>query len=186
MPTYLFINFNFKPWIFLAKSRKITSFWKDLLTILYSWNFSLHLSNKCQSWGCCESFLTVEVSNLSSDDLHYMWKFLVNSLLLKYLNKIDMTPGDSGVRRKKFRGVQGYGRLSRGCEGRSPRTPENFRKCAKMQYFRQFCKEFQKPVLNFLAFGRKTQFVGEILRNFEDFWWKFKKLNFIYFGKICC
>ena len=79
----------------------------------------------------------------------------------------------SGVRRKKFRGVQDYG-WSRRDRGESPRTPENFRKFGKnfvrklqkLHYFSILFNTFKIPALHFSAFGRKTQFAVEILRRF--------------------
>ena len=79
-----------------------------------------------------------------------------------------------GRTREIFRGVQSYGRPRRGSGGGAPRTPENFRKfakkiiqeIAKMHYFNLFFKKFQNQALHFRAFGRKTQLVGKILRNF--------------------
>ena len=75
----------------------------------------------------------------------------------------------SGVRRKKFRRVQGYGRPRRGSGGGAPRTPENFRKFAKkflkkiekMHYLGRIFNKFNKPCVNFRALGRKTQSVGK-------------------------
>ena len=75
---------------------------------------------------------------------------------------------------------------------------ENFRKFAKISrrkmqnccIFAYFAKKLQNHALNFRAFGRKTQFVGEILRKF----WKFSKIckkfpkkmaKMLYFSLFC-
>ena len=83
-----------------------------------------------------------------------------------------MTVQGSGVLRKKFRGVQGYGRPSRGSGGLSPPDAGEFsnifekflKKIPKSSIFAYFAKKFQNPALIFRAFGRETQLVGEILR----------------------
>ena len=60
---------------------------------------------------------------------------------------------------------------------RSPRTPESFRKFAKIfhkkiaknaLFWPIFQRKFKNPALNFRAFGRKT-IVGTFLENFENF-----------------
>ena len=75
----------------------------------------------------------------------------------------------SGVRRKKFRGVQGYGRPCMGSGGGAPpgrrRIFENLqkyflRKLQKCIILAYLSKKFNKPCVNFFAFGRKTQIVG--------------------------
>ena len=48
-----------------------------------------------------------------------------------------------------------------------------------MQYFRLFYKDTSKRALNSHAFGRKTQLVGEILRDFNEN--SIEKLNFYLF-----
>ena len=52
-----------------------------------------------------------------------------------------------------------------------------------MHSFSIFSKTFNKPCVNFCAFGRKTLIVGKFWENFEIFWWKFyRKIEFfIYF-----
>ena len=65
-------------------------------------------------------------------------------------------------------------RPRRGSGGGAPRTRENFRKLAKIPeencknccIVGYFAKKLQNHALNFRAFGRKTQLVGEILRKF--------------------
>ena len=57
-----------------------------------------------------------------------------------------------------------------------------------MHYFCIFFKKFNKPCVNFFAFGRKTQIVGKFSENLDSFWWKFYwKIAFLfyfYFGKF--
>ena len=100
----------------------------------------------------------------------------------------------SGVRRKKFRGVQGYGRPRRGSGGEPPRTPENFRKfakiflkkIAKMHYFSlSFKKNLTNHTLIFLAFGLKAQIVGQLWENCESFDENsIEILNFLLFKRL--
>ena len=116
----------------------------------------------------------------------FQLKISLNSL------NVDM---HSGVRRKNFRGFQGYGRPRRGCGGGAPLTPENFRKfainflkkIAKMHYFSIFFKKVNNHALIFRAFERKLQIVWKFWENFGNFWWKFNwKIEFLYiFGKSC-
>ena len=106
---------------------------------------------------------------------------------------------DSGVRRKKFRGVQGRGSglvEGRGRRGSPPdagefskfckKIPEE--NCKKMLYFRLFCKKNSKPCVKFSRVWTKKQLFGEILRKSWKFWMKIQWKNwiFIYFAKICC
>ena len=93
-----------------------------------------------------------------------------------------------GLRRKKFRGVQGRGSGPvRGPGSGAPRTPENFRKFAKnsrrklqkMLYFRLFWKKFRNHALNFGAVGRKPQLFWENLRKFWNFLMKIQWKNWI-------
>ena len=101
----------------------------------------------------------------------------------------------SGIRRKRFRGVQGYGRPRRGSGGADrPGRRRNFLKFAKnslrkllnMHYFSLFFKKFQNYALHFCAFGRKTQFVGKfekILKIFDEN--SIEKLHFyLFLGKL--
>ena len=79
----------------------------------------------------------------------------------------------SGIRRKKFQGVQGYGRPRRGSGAEPPRLRRIFenlqkdflRKLQKMHYLAYFQKN-SKLCVKFCAFGRKTQLVGKFLRKF--------------------
>ena len=98
----------------------------------------------------------------------------------------------SGVRRKKFRGVQGYCRPRGGPGGGgAPRTRDNFRNlqripyenCPKCNIFAYFAKTFQNPALNFRAFEREAQLVEEIFTKFWNFLMKvqYKNCIFIYF-----
>ena len=93
---------------------------------------------------------------------------------------------NNGVRRKRFRGVQGYGRPRRESgEGRIPRDAGKFAKkflrklqknhfCIFSKKFNKICVNFSNALfyhifqkdltnhaLNFCAFGRKTQNVGK-------------------------
>ena len=79
----------------------------------------------------------------------------------------------NGVRRKKFRGVQGYGRPSRGAE---PRRPENFRKFAqnslrklkKCSIFAYFAKKFFKiPRKRLACLDENTIGSGNVQNNFK-------------------
>ena len=57
---------------------------------------------------------------------------------------------------------------------------ENCNNCCIFAYF---AKKLQNQALNFRAFGRKTQLVGEILRIFDEN--SIEKLNFyLFFGKF--
>ena len=81
---------------------------------------------------------------------------------------------------KKFRGAQGYCRPRR---REFSKTSEIFlRKLQKCSIFAYFAKDFQKHVLNYRAFGRKAQLVGQILKFFDEN--SMEKLNFyLFLGK---
>ena len=103
--------------------------------------------------------------------------------------------GDSGVRRKKLRGVRDYGRPRRGFGGGPPLTQENFRKFAKnswrklqkMLYFRLFCKNILKPCVKFWRVWTKNTIVWgnfeKILKILDEN--SMEKLNFyLVFGNF--
>ena len=71
--------------------------------------------------------------------------------------------GGSGIRRKKFRGVQGYDRPRSPEAGEFSKIWEKFLKkiLIILVYFSQ---KFQNPALNFRTVGRKTQLFGKALR----------------------
>ena len=83
----------------------------------------------------------------------------------------------SGVARILARGEHFRELAAWGILGRSPRTPENFRKFSKnslwkllkMHYFRIFFKKVNKPCVNFSRVWTKNTNFGEILRNFRNF-----------------
>ena len=72
----------------------------------------------------------------------------------------------SGVRRKKFRGVQGYGRRRRGFFGKFSKICKkiSWGKFRKFHYLSMFFEKFNKPCVNFSRIWTKTANCLEILR----------------------
>ena len=106
------------------------------------------------------------------------------------LELVFSTPECSGVRRKKFRGVQGRGSGIVG--GRSPPNAGEFSKickkiheenCQKCCIFAYFVKKFQKHAVNFRAFERKNNYFGIFEKTLKIFYENsMEKLNFSLFS----
>ena len=89
----------------------------------------------------------------------------------------------SGLRRKRFLGVQGYGKPGSGSWGRGPQTQEEFLNFAKIVrklkniILAYLSQKFGSPALTLRSFWRKTQRFEEISRKS---WWKCKrKIEFL-------
>ena len=94
-----------------------------------------------------------------------------------------------GVARIFSKGNTFWGRLSggggQGAELRGRKRifenlQKNFLRELRKCIFSIFFRKFNKPCINFRAFGRKAQIVGKFWENFNNFWWKFnRKIEFL-------